>query len=190
MPGIPNAACGESFIFIRTDRCRKYPIPRQKQELAYIYPKRKGMRNKTLFSTINMLAVIGWVLLVIVNFSDPDKMHEQRYLLGSILAIILILSVFYVGFVWTGRSAFREGGFGTLGKVMTLFRSERATLAAWAHFLAMDLLAATLMVFVAFADSINHWLLVPCFLATFLFGPSGLLLFGITVLATGHLGLP
>ena len=69
------------------------------------------------------------------------------------------------------------GGFGTLAQVAQLFQNPWLVLAGWIHYLAFDLFLGAWQTRQAQRLGISHFLVVPCLLLTFLFGPIGLLVF-------------
>jgi len=69
------------------------------------------------------------------------------------------------------------GGFGTLGQVTQLFQDPWLLLAGWIHYLAFDLFLGAWQARQAQRLGISRFLVVPCLLLTFLFGPIGLLVF-------------
>ena len=60
---------------------------------------------------------------------------------------------------------------------MLLFDDAGATLAGWVHFLAFDLLIGWLIARHAINCQTPVFLVVPCLFLTFMFGPTGLLLY-------------
>ncbi len=90
------------------------------------------MTLETVFSITGLIAMTGWLLLLlsplIPNWSDR--------IAGTILPIALSLG--YLALL-VMPSPDQTGGFGTLAEVMELFSHEQAALAAWVHFLAFDL---------------------------------------------------
>src|SRR5215831_3015326 len=71
------------------------------------------------------------------------------------------------------------GGFSTLAGVGTLFSNPWLLLAGWMHYLAFDLLVGSWELEDAAERGIPHWIVVPCLLLTFMFGPAGWLLYRI-----------
>jgi hypothetical protein len=61
--------------------------------------------------------------------------------------------------------------------VEQLFQNRWLLLAGWVHYLAFDLLLGAWEVRTARREGISHAWVLPCLLATFLFGPAGYLLF-------------
>ncbi len=72
-----------------------------------------------------------------------------------------------------------EGGFDSLAQVKRLFASDWAVLAGWVHYLAFDLFIGAWIAREVAAKGMSRWCLVPLLPATFLFGPVGLLAFGL-----------
>lgn len=69
------------------------------------------------------------------------------------------------------------GGFSTLADVGMLFSNPWLLLGGWVHYLAFDLLVGSWELQDAREHGIPHWMVVPCLTLTFLFGPSGWLLY-------------
>ena len=92
------------------------------------------------------------------------------------LVVPALLSVAYTGLVlafWTSA----KGGFDSLDNVARCFETRELLLAGWIHYLAFDLFVGAWIVRTARQARIPFWLVVPCLVLTFLFGPAGLLTF-------------
>lgn len=129
------------------------------------------MTIDTLFQISNPLAMLGWLALV----ASPLAPRAAEALA---FAIPLLLSLLYTGLVlahWSGA----EGGFDSLQNVQLLFTQPPIALAGWVHYLAFDLFVGAWAVRTARAEHIPHWMVVPCLIPTFLFGPAGLVAFVI-----------
>ena len=128
------------------------------------------MPLETIFSVCGWVATLGWLLLIFV----PRWKWTARFIAAC--AIPLVLAVVYLVIVAThfGQS---EGGFGSLAQVSLLFRNPHNLLAGWIHYLAFDLFIGAWEVRDAQRVGINHLLVVPCLILTFLLGPTGLLLY-------------
>jgi hypothetical protein len=61
--------------------------------------------------------------------------------------------------------------------VAALFENHWLLLAGWVHYLAFDLFIGSWEVRDAAKNGIAHWMVIPCLVLTFLFGPIGLLLY-------------
>jgi len=128
------------------------------------------MDYETSFSAASILAMIGWLILLV---SPLYPTWSDRI---SGFVIPLILSVGYVALLVPSHNN-GGGGFGSLADVMTLFSYPEAMLAGWVHFMAFDLFIGAWQCRTARRDSISFWLVVPCLVLTVLFGPLGLLAF-------------
>ncbi|MCF3581113.1 DUF4281 domain-containing protein [Planktothrix agardhii 1811] len=129
------------------------------------------MTPDALFQLANPLALVGWLALILSPLAP-------RLAQGVALAVPLALSLLYSGLVlafWWDA----PGGFGSLPEVQALFTHPQIALAGWLHYLAFDLFLGAWEVRTARAEGIPHWLVIPCLVLTFLFGPVGLLAFAI-----------
>ena len=138
------------------------------------------MHPETLFSVSGKLAMAGWALLVFA----PRWRWSQR--IASVIIPLTFAIVYLVLIVlYFAKSS---GGFGTLGQVTQLFQNSWLLLAGWIHYLAFDLFLGAWQIREAQRLGITHFLVVPCLLLTFLFGPVGLLVFwAIRSVAMGQL---
>ena len=86
-----------------------------------------------------------------------------------------VLAALYASlmFVYFFRVA---GGFGSLQAVRTLFASDPVLIAGWVHYLAFDLFIGVWIAERLDAERVSRWLQAPILIATFMFGPVGLLL--------------
>lgn len=126
------------------------------------------MTPETLF-TIGSYAVLpGWALLVFF----PAWRWSNRFVAPLVVPALLALAY---GAVLLARFGASEGGFGSLAQVQALFSDPWLLVAGWLHYLAFDLFVGAWEVRDALRLGIRHWLVVPCLLLTFLFGPVGLL---------------
>ena len=128
------------------------------------------MQPESIFSAANMVAMGGWIALLVA----PRTRLVTWHLAG--LAIPAVLAALYaVLLAWHAPGA--EGGFSSLAAVATLFRTEGVLLAGWVHYLAFDLFVGAWICRRGAAEEMNPWLVRLCLPPTFLAGPVGLLLF-------------
>lgn len=130
------------------------------------------MSPDALFQLANPLALLGWLGLL------ASPLAPKFVQAVAAAAIPLLLSLAYAGLVlafWSSAS----GGFGSLPEVQALFTDPHIALAGWLHYLAFDLFLGAWEVRTARAEGIPHWVVIPCLILTFLFGPAGLLAFAI-----------
>jgi hypothetical protein len=128
------------------------------------------MTSEQVFSLSNAVALMGWLILI---FAGRAR-WSAPLVTGAILP--LLFAAGYSGLVvahWSETS----GGFGTLAAVASLFSNQWLLLAGWVHYLAFDLFIGSWEVRDAQIHGIPHLMIVPCLVLTFLFGPSGLLLY-------------
>jgi hypothetical protein len=123
-----------------------------------------------LFKLANNAALIGWISLIFLPRSRWSARLIAPVLVPALLAAmysLLVANQF-------GRS---PGGFSSLTAVALLFQNRAMLLAGWVHYLAFDLFVGSWEVRDAQRIGIPHYLVVPCLVLTFLFGPAGWLLY-------------
>lgn len=139
------------------------------------------MSLETLFSICNATALIGWLLLVLF----PQWRFSAR-LVTSVLIPALLTLVYLFLMVWYFKGA--QGGFGSLSDVSRLFEHPPLLMAGWIHYLAFDLFIGSWEVRDSQKKQIAYWVVLPCLLLTFLFGPIGLVCYmGARALKTKRL---
>jgi len=128
------------------------------------------MNAEQIFSLVNLLAMAGWLLLILAG--------KTRWAAPVISGVILplLFAVVYSGLL-VGHLAGSAGNFQTLAGVGALFDNPWLLLAGWVHYLAFDLFIGAWQVRDARVYGISHLLVIPCLILTFLFGPVGLLLY-------------
>ena len=134
------------------------------------------MTAEQVFSIANLIAVAGWLILIVAG----RIRWIASLVTGAILPLLFaVLYSFLVAAHWGEKT----GGFGTLAQVRALFSNDWLLLAGWVHYLAFDLFIGSWQVRDAQIHQIAHWMVIPCLLLTFLFGPIGVLLyFGLRLL--------
>ncbi len=123
------------------------------------------MSDAQLFQYANSAALLSWIALVV----QPKRVAP--------LLRFVVPAAFAVLYIWALATAPAnpDGGFGSLEQVKALFSADRAVLAGWVHYLAFDLFIGCWEAMDARERNIPHWLVVPCLVLTFMFGPVGLL---------------
>ncbi|HEX7282624.1 MAG TPA: ABA4-like family protein [Vicinamibacterales bacterium] len=127
------------------------------------------MELEQLFSMAGLVAVVGWLLLVLL-----PRQPIARILAGFVLP--LILSAGYLALIVLHFQG-AEGGFGSLAEVRTLFARDELLLAGWIHFLAFDLFIGAWETRDAQRNGLPHLVVIPCLIMTFMLGPIGLLFY-------------
>jgi hypothetical protein len=120
-----------------------------------------------IFSIANTVALIGWLLLIIV-----PRRRWATLTAGTVIPLAIAVTYLVVLALHWGET---KGGFSSLTGVAELFSNRWALLAGWIHYLAFDLFVGTWETRDAMARGVPRWLLVPCLLLTFMFGPIGFL---------------
>jgi hypothetical protein len=122
-----------------------------------------------LFRLSGAVVLPCWVCLLVA----------PRWRVSQILATFvapLMISALYVALLLSHSSP-PGAGFNSLAQVGVLFSSPYALLAGWIHYLAFDLFTGAWEARDAAHMGISRWLVAPCLLLTFLFGPAGLALY-------------
>jgi hypothetical protein len=127
---------------------------------------------EAVFSVASTAVLPGWLLLVFA----PRWRHSARFV--GVVLIPGLLAVLYASLI-AARWGDAEGGFSSLADVQKLFADPWLLLSGWVHYLVFDLFIGAWEVRDAGRLGIPHLLVVPCLVLTFLFGPAGLLLYGI-----------
>lgn len=140
------------------------------------------MNADLLFRVANNLALLGGLVLIFL-----PRWRWAARLIGPVL-IPVLLSAIYATLVIT-EFGHVSGGFSSLPLVALLFQNRYLLLAGWVHYLAFDLFVGSWEVRDAQRIGLAHYLVVPCLILTFLFGPAGwLLYFLIRSVATRSIG--
>jgi len=127
---------------------------------------------EAVFSMASTAVLPGWLLLAFL----PRWRHTARLVCAVVIpGLLAALYAAIIAARWGGA----EGGFSSLADVQKLFADPWLLLAGWIHYLVFDLFIGAWEVRDAGRLGIPHLLVVPCLVLTFLFGPVGLLLYGI-----------
>jgi hypothetical protein len=129
------------------------------------------MDNATLFLVMSGLSAVGWVLIVL----SPCWKWADKAVMGVIVAVLA-----------AAYGTFNFSHLGDVGGLPAFFTYEGAQrvfanpglqLAAWAHILAVDLVAGVWMLHNSRRHQIRHLVMVPVYLITIVLGPVGVLLY-------------
>ncbi|MGL3606700.1 ABA4-like family protein [Rhizobium sp. G187] len=131
------------------------------------------MSHDQVFSLASSTAMVGWLMLILLP-RWPVLIAFLRY------GLIGALSLTYAVLIFVYFSRVEGGGFGSIAEVRALFMSDPVLVAGWVHYLAFDLFIGTWIAAEADKRGYNRLLQVPVLIATFMFGPLGLLLFCLT----------
>lgn len=141
------------------------------------------MNWETFFQVANLLAIAGWVILILAPRRWRAAQLVPAYVLPAALgaAYFMLVAVYFAG---------AEGGYSTLAAVGRLFESEPIRLAGWLHYLAFDLFIGAWIARRSDERGLSRVIQAPILAVTFLFGPVGLLIFMLYQLGTGAPRVP
>ena len=128
------------------------------------------MTPDKIFQICSTIAMIGWIVLIIL----PHWQNVDRFLIGTIITLLCIV---YAWIIFTDFKFSEMGNFGSLDGVMQLFTNKSMVTAGWIHYLALDLMTGIFIRKNAQKNGINHWIILPCLLVTFMLAPIGLLIY-------------
>ena len=136
------------------------------------------MTPENTFQLCSTIALVGWIILILL----PFWRSSDHFITGIIVTLFAIV---YAWLVFSNFSFADVQKFNSLQGVMQLFNNPFMVTAGWIHYLAFDLMTGLFISRNARMYNINHWIIAPCLLLTFMFGPVGLLLyFIIRIIAT------
>jgi hypothetical protein len=128
------------------------------------------MTPEKLFHLCGPLAMLGWLLLIFAGRVKAISTYVTGMIIPGLISVLYLVCI-------VGHWGERRGGFGSLADVYALFGNPWLLLAGWVHYLAFDLVVGSWEVRDAQSNGISHLLVIPCLIATFLFGPIGFLLY-------------
>lgn len=128
-----------------------------------------------IFSAVNMLALTGWVALILLP-RWPALLSAILYLGIGLLCVIYATGL--IGVV-SGLIPNAGGGgadFTSIAGVRAIFGSDAGVTIGWTHYLAFDLFVGLWIARDGDAKNVSRFVQAPVLLATFMAGPLGLLL--------------
>jgi hypothetical protein len=128
------------------------------------------MKPDLLFQICNSIAPIGWILMIIA----PRWRWTKTIVLTGVLPIMLGLVYLTLIVLFFGEG---EGDFSSLQGVMKLFTSPWGVTAGWIHYLVFDMFVGSWELSNGQKNEIPHYMIIPCLVFTFLFGPIGMIMF-------------
>ncbi len=132
-----------------------------------------GLSANEWFSLAGQLAMLGWIILIFLPRRIKPLFFIAQY------AIPFSLSLLYAGLALS-QYFINDGDYNSLSGVRALFSNDYMLLAGWVHYLAFDLFIGAWIAQYADQLGMSRMIQAPIFLATFMFGPVGLILFFIT----------
>ena len=126
-----------------------------------------------LFAWSSRATMVGWLVLIFGPRRWKPVVWVPQFVIPLGLSVVystLMLTRFYTV----------DGGFTSLAAVRQLFESDAVLLAGWVHYLAFDLFIGGWIAHRSNEVGLSRLIQPIFFVATFMFGPLGLLLFAIT----------
>lgn len=126
-----------------------------------------------LFSAVNIIALIGWVMLIFLPRA-PAVLSAVMY--AGIGLLCLVYAVCLVG-ILAGLIPNDGGGsanFTTIEGVRAIFASDGGVTVGWTHYLAFDLFVGLWIARDADAKNFSRLVQAPILIATLMAGPLGL----------------
>lgn len=123
------------------------------------------MSASTVFQIINTLVIPAWLILIFF----PRKSWRKPVIYG----FAMMMTLLYIFYVVNSFGDLDLEAFSHLEGVKAMFTSNEAILTGWVHYLVFDLLIGHWIIDHAQKHGISHYLIIPCLLLCFMFGPAG-----------------
>ncbi|MFK7786928.1 MAG: ABA4-like family protein [Crocinitomicaceae bacterium] len=125
---------------------------------------------ETVFQIANSLAFISWILIILL----PKNVNLKKVIQYGFIGV---LSATYIVLISSTITEMKPDSFSTLANVKALFTQDIAVTAGWIHYLAFDLFVGLYIINEGIKLNMPRWKYTLCLPFTFMFGPTGLLLF-------------
>jgi Domain of unknown function (DUF4281) len=126
------------------------------------------MNWESLFGIANALALASWATVI----AAPRRAILLRVVRYGVIGLYCLA---YSTLILLYFFRVEGGGFGSLHEVKVLFTSDPVVLAGWLHYLAFDLFVGLWIAQRADVLGVSRLIQAPLLIATFMFGPVGLL---------------
>jgi hypothetical protein len=123
-----------------------------------------------VFQIVNSAALISWILIIAFPKSTVLKNVIQY-------GFISLLGITYVVLISSTLTEMKPDSFGTLANIKALFTDDTMVTAGWIHYLAFDLFVGLYIINQGIQLKMKRWKYTLCLPFTFMFGPTGLLIF-------------
>ncbi|MBB3033272.1 ABA4-like family protein [Alteriqipengyuania lutimaris] len=132
---------------------------------------------QTLFDITNVIALIGWALLILLPRRESVIYAVLYGAIGLLCACYVVLLVALLGNLVDPATVPGSGPqpdfeYSVEG-LLAMFNSQGSLVVAWTHFLALDLLAGLWIARDADRHGAHRLVQVPFLLVTFMAGPAG-----------------
>lgn len=132
------------------------------------------MSMEVCFSLVNISVLPAWALLVFAPKARLTHTLVHSWAYPMVLGCVYMAGL--IGTVFFGLEA-KGAGFSNIIAVRQIFASDLGLLVGWTHYLVFDLFIGAWEARDAARRHIPHFILIPCLLLTFIFGPVGLCLY-------------
>ena len=128
----------------------------------------------TIFTAANLLAMLAWAVLILA----PRREIVFTLLRDGVIGLFCLLYAALLGMALFGPSG-GDGGvdFSTIEGVRAIFAEDGGVTVGWLHYLAFDLFVGLWIARSSDEIALSRLVQAPILVATFLFGPFGLLVF-------------
>ena len=127
------------------------------------------MSASIVFQIVNTIVIPAWLILIFF----PKKSWRKPV----IYAFAIMMALLYIFYVVNSLGDLELDAFNSLEGIKAMFTSNEAVLTGWIHYLVFDLLIGHWIVGHAQKHGISHYLIIPCLLLCFMFGPAGYCLY-------------
>jgi len=127
------------------------------------------MSTSDVFQIVNTIVLPAWLILIF--FPGKSWRNPVIYSFSAAMAVV------YAVYVIMGLGEFDMESFSKLEGIKAMFTSDKAVLTGWVHYLVFDLLVGNWILNQSRKHQINHFLIIPCLLLCFMFGPVGYLVY-------------
>ena len=127
------------------------------------------MTPSIVFQIVNIIVLPAWLILIF--FPGKSWRNPLIYSFAAAMAIV------YAVYVVQGLGEFDMESFSQLEGIKAMFTSDEAVVTGWVHYLVFDLLVGNWILNQSRKNQINHFLIIPCLLLCFMFGPVGYLVY-------------
>ncbi|WP_127844128.1 ABA4-like family protein [Psychroflexus aestuariivivens] len=129
------------------------------------------MTASIVFQIVNTIVIPAWLILIF--FPGKSWRNPVIYCFSMAMAVV------YLVYVIQGFGDMDMESFSKLEGIKAMFSSDEAVLTGWVHYLVFDLLVGNWILNQSRKHGLNHFLIIPCLLLCFMFGPVGFLLYSI-----------
>ncbi|MFZ1742009.1 MAG: ABA4-like family protein [Pontixanthobacter sp.] len=130
---------------------------------------------EAIFSSVNLLAMAGWLILILLP-RKPLALSAILYLGVGLLCLVYAAGLLSIvtGIVDPVGPEGANASFSTIEGVRGIFASNGGVTVGWTHYLAFDLFVGLWIAKDADAKQVSRFVQAPILFATFMAGPVGL----------------